>query len=44
MKTIYLIRHAESEYNLFFNQGQRLNKKDPNLTTTGIIQAQRLGD
>jgi broad specificity phosphatase PhoE len=43
MKTIYLIRHAESEFNLAHDQGLCDDRKDSDLTSTGEDQAKQLG-
>ncbi len=42
-KTIYLIRHAESEFNLARDQGLSYDGKDPDLTVKGEDQARQLG-
>jgi broad specificity phosphatase PhoE len=42
MKTIYLIRHVESEYNLAQSQGLIFNQRDVDLTLRGERQAQEL--
>ena len=41
MKTLYLVRHGQTSWNL---EGRTQGKKDSNLTSLGIKQAKKLGE
>lgn len=43
-KTIYFIRHAEAKHNVLDHNGPDYTLRDPRLTNTGVLQAQRIRD